>query len=229
MKIAKDVGYSDVGSVISGGILLNITECTIADVMSLDTAVTRMLIRFGKKRGSYKKREGRENDAAVPAVEPTDKMDNKSRTGKGTYSNVHQIPFNYTTDRKKYQVAWVLCKKYGLPYPEAIKKHEEAQQKKAAEKIARKSGKQVKKLGKPAVVLPGSEDPLKSDKVDKPKQAAAFNEGGKVRQVKGQSPAYGVGTVLTVAQAGEQAGKVQVAFGHDIRWLPPDYLARAGD
>lgn len=35
--------------------------------------------------------------------------------------NDWQIPFNTTTQEKEYKRAWYLCKKHGVPYPEAVK------------------------------------------------------------------------------------------------------------
>ena len=35
-----------------------------------------------------------------------------------------QIPFLFKTQKKEYQNAWNLCNKWGLPYPEAIRKAE---------------------------------------------------------------------------------------------------------
>lgn len=39
--------------------------------------------------------------------------------------NKWQIPFSATTQKKEYQRAWLLCRIYNLPYPEALKKEQE--------------------------------------------------------------------------------------------------------
>ena len=56
---------------------------------------------------------------------------------KGGSESKFQIPYSYATNRAKYQQAFRICKKYGVPYPEAIKLYEaEISQKKGGPKVA---------------------------------------------------------------------------------------------
>lgn len=88
-----------------------------------------------------------------------------------------QIPFSYKTETKQYQNAWNLCKKWGLPYPEAVIKQ-------AEEDTAFNKG-QIKKPSPvttkpPEPETPATPAPVTMDTIPKTESVV----GWKVKQIK---------------------------------------------
>jgi hypothetical protein len=110
-------------------------------------------------------------DKAAAAEKEKEKPEEKKNV---IYSTSKQIPFNCKTEKREYDRAWKLCKKYGLPYPEAVKKAREESEKKETSKAF--------SIG--VVNLPAELKPLEEKK--------AFFKGASVIQVAGKKP-YGLG------------------------------------
>ena len=113
-----------------------------------------------------------------------------------------QIPFSSKTEKKQYDVAWKLCKKYGVPYPEALKLKEETD----------KNFQHLTKVEEETIAT------VKNKQEDKPKQA--FYVGAMVRQVKGDNPAFGTGVITKI----NPDGTMVVEFFKGKKVLPMDHF-----
>ena len=97
----------------------------------------------------------------------------------------YQIPFHSTKNKKEYQNAVNLCKRYGLPYTEALKAKEAA-----------RPGKE--KPPRDVILLPPAEDPKTLEKIS-PNDLIV---GLKVKQIKPDGDRFILGIVTVTARRG---------------------------
>jgi hypothetical protein len=141
-------------------------------------------------------------DKAAAAEKEKKTIDTTSKNH--IYKTDKQIPFDCKTEKREYHRAWKLCKKHGLPYPEAVKKAREESEKKETSKAF--------SIG--VVNLPAELKPLEEKK--------AFYKGASVIQVAGKKPyGLGCGEIIEI-----RANKdIVVEFYHGQKTLKRDEIA----
>lgn len=99
-------------------------QMTVSDELTLDLAEKTVGLLFKAYREQLNGNRGDNKNNSTEETTVTDPPAADPAPGVLLY-NKWQIPFSYKDDQKNYQKAYAVCRKYNLPYPEALKRAEE--------------------------------------------------------------------------------------------------------